>query len=77
MALATFVAEHRSGGGSAESIVDSLRMDNDKVADFVDEMMLGVDDPEAKRLIATTAWVVYGAATLAFDPDGKAGKPQR
>jgi hypothetical protein len=73
IALARFLADQRHGGGpdSAEAIVESLRIDNESVADYVQETILKIDDPEVKRLIASTAWVVYEATTIDLNPKRK------
>lgn len=73
IALATFLADQRREGGtvSAEAIVESLRSDNKAVAEYVQEMISNTHDPEARRLIATTTWVVYEATTIHLDSEEK------
>jgi hypothetical protein len=53
-----------------ERVNGMLRMYNQDLAQYVREMMASTNDPEAKIIIASTAWVVYRAMwnVLGTDP---------
>lgn len=72
--LPMLVSEGWPEGEVWDQINHQIRLDNFDLSQYVTEMLHSTTDPEARRLIASTAFVVYTAMWKALDPERKIEK---